>query len=115
MKTTENNLWNHAVLTIYWRADRHQESHSVVYKRPTEENPCPDLPVKVRGCLSTAARYSCQDEEALKGLRRVSDPAFLLKHKEELEKYWQPLFEHLSEQEDDEDDYDDDGKYDAWA
>jgi hypothetical protein len=32
-----------------------------------------------------------------------------------LEKYWQPLFEHLSEQEDDEDDYDDDGKYDAWA
>ena len=38
-----------------------------------------------------------------------------MKHKEELEKYWQPLFEHLSEQEDDEDDYDDDGKYDAWA
>ena len=54
MKTTENNLWNHAVLTIYWRADRHQESHSVVYKRPTEENPWPDLPVKVRGCLSTS-------------------------------------------------------------
>jgi hypothetical protein len=72
-------------------------------------------PMEIAELWLRAARYSCQDEEALRGLSRVSDPAFLLKHKEELEKYWQPLFEHLSEQEDDEDDYDDDGKYDAWA
>lgn len=72
-------------------------------------------PMEIGELWLRAARYSCQDEEALRGLSRVSDPAFLLKHKEELEKYWQPLFEHLSEQEDDEDDYDDDGKFDAWA
>ena len=72
-------------------------------------------PTEIAELWLRAARYYYEDEEALKGLRRVSDPAFLLKHKEELEKYWQPLFEHLSEQEDDEDDYDDDGKYDAWV
>ena len=54
MNTTENNQWNHAILTIYWRADRHEESHSFAYKRPTEDNPCPEHPVKVGGCLSTA-------------------------------------------------------------
>ena len=62
-----------------------------------------------------AARYSPDDEDILRKLRAVGDPAFLLRHKSELEQYWQPLFEHLSEQEADEDDHDDDGKYDAWA
>jgi hypothetical protein len=54
MNIAENNLWNHAIVTIYWRADRHEESHSITYKRPTEENPFPDHPVKVGGCLSTS-------------------------------------------------------------
>jgi hypothetical protein len=40
----------------------------------------------------------------------VSDPAFLLKHKEELEKYWQPLFATLDEDKDD-----DDGRWDAYV
>lgn len=39
-----------------------------------------------------AARYSPQDDDAIAGLSRVSNPAFLLKHKEELERYWMPLF-----------------------
>lgn len=59
-----------------------------------------------------AARYSPHDEDALKGLRRVSDPAFLLKHKEELERYWKPLFAKLADEEEREDD---DGRWDAWT
>ena len=42
-----------------------------------------------------AARYSPDDEDALRGLRRVSDPAFLLRHKEELERYWEPVFKEV--------------------
>ncbi len=42
-----------------------------------------------------ACRYSHDDEDCLKGLSRVDDPAFLLKHKEELERYWMPLFPRL--------------------
>ena len=57
-----------------------------------------------------AARYTSDDEEALRGLSRVSDPAFLLKHKEELERYWQPLIRQLEEEKPD-----DDGRYDAWT
>lgn len=56
-----------------------------------------------------ASRYSTDDEDALRGLSRVSDPAFLLKHKEELEHYWQPLISQLEEEPDD------DGRYDAWV
>ena len=63
-----------------------------------------------------AARYSPDDEDALRGLRRVSDPAFLLRHKEELERYWQPKFEALAaEEEPEEDPVDDDGRFDAWV
>jgi hypothetical protein len=42
-----------------------------------------------------AARYNPDDENALWGLRRVSDPVFLLHHKEELERYWQPKFKEV--------------------
>lgn len=60
--------------------------------------------------LLRAVRYSPANEDALSRLSRVGDPAFLLKHKSELEKYWQPLFRQSLE-----DDRDDDGRYDAWA
>lgn len=40
-------------------------------------------------------RYSPKDTECLIRLSRVDDPAFLLKHKEELERYWMPLFPRL--------------------
>jgi len=46
-----------------------------------------------------AARYSPSDDDALYYLQRVSDPAFLLKHKEELERYWMPLFKELPPEE----------------
>lgn len=58
-----------------------------------------------------AARFSPADEDTLSHLRRVSEPAFLLKHKRELEKYWHPLFTQLLGDDCD----DDDGRYDAWA
>ncbi|MBQ6749571.1 MAG: hypothetical protein IJR02_02240 [Bacteroidaceae bacterium] len=58
-----------------------------------------------------AARYRPDDEEALSELRRVDDPAFLVRHKEEMERYWMPLFEKLPEEELD----DDDGRFDAWT
>ena len=67
-------------------------------------------PMEIGELWLRAARYSSQDEDALKGLSRVSDPAFLLKHKEELEKYWQPLFAILDEDKDD-----DDGRWDAYV
>jgi tetratricopeptide (TPR) repeat protein len=67
-------------------------------------------PMEIGELWLRAARYSSQDEDALKGLSRVSDPAFLLKHKEELEKYWQPLFATLDEDKDD-----DDGRWDAYV
>ena len=56
-----------------------------------------------------AARYYPDNEDALRGLSRVSDPAFLLKHKVELEHYWQPLIKQLEEKPDD------DGRFDAWV
>lgn len=64
-----------------------------------------------------AARYSPHDEETLRGLQRVCDPAFLLKHKGELEQYWQPLFAERSDEEEPEEDetMDDDGRFDAWT
>lgn len=60
-----------------------------------------------------AARYLPDDEDALRALSRISDPAFLLHHKEEIETYWQPLFTQLAEKE--EEGPGDDGRYDAWA
>ena len=77
-----------------------------------------------------AARYAPYNEEALYYLQHVNDPAFLLKHKEELERYWQPLFpqEPISPESSTIDSKpwtpidpsdiikdDDDGRYDAWA
>lgn len=59
-----------------------------------------------------AARNSPHDEDALRGLRRVSSPLFLLRHKEELERYWEPLFAKLADEEEREDD---DGRWDAWT
>ena len=38
------------------------------------------------------ARYDPDDCDALRGLAHVSDEAFLLRHKEELGKYWKPRF-----------------------
>lgn len=58
-----------------------------------------------------AARYCPDDEEALRGLQRVNDPTFLLRHKRELERYWQPLIQQLGDEETE----DDDGRFDAWA
>ena len=37
-------------------------------------------------------RHDPSDKSALSRLKRQSDPAFLLQHKEEIERYWQPLF-----------------------
>ncbi|MBP5770104.1 MAG: hypothetical protein J6W75_01940 [Bacteroidaceae bacterium] len=68
-------------------------------------------PTEIGELALKAARYCPDDEEALSELRRVDDPAFLLRHKEEMERYWMPLFEQLPEEELD----DDDGRYDAWA
>ena len=58
-----------------------------------------------------AARYSPNDNEALQELQRADDPAFLLKYKDELQKYWQPRFPQFEEDEVDEDD----GRYDAYV
>lgn len=60
-----------------------------------------------------AARYLPDEEEALHRLKSCNDEAFLLRHKEELETYWQPKFTQLVTQEEKEDE--DDGRYDAWA
>lgn len=64
------------------------------------------------------ARYIPDDEDALYYLQRVNDPAFLLKHKDELEQYRQPRFKttETDQEEADDTDYDeDDGRYDAYA
>lgn len=57
-----------------------------------------------------AARYNPGDDDLLRDLQAASDPAFLLKHKAELERYWYPLMaERLA-------DIDvDDGRYDAYV
>lgn len=62
-----------------------------------------------------AARYSPDNEDALRGLRRVSDPAFLLRHKNELEMYWVPKYNEVLGTDTSEDEEDDDGRFDAWA
>lgn len=46
-----------------------------------------------------AARYLPSDEDTLYYLQRVSDPDFLLRHKDELERYWQPRFKELPPEE----------------
>lgn len=50
--TNDNNTWNVAVLMIDWRADRHQEAHSIEFERPTADNPQPEYPVVVGQVLS---------------------------------------------------------------
>ncbi len=68
-----------------------------------------------------AVRNSGGDEDALRGLRRQSDTTFLLHHKEEIEKYWQPMYAQLTDNdandpsEEDNAGDEDDGRYDAWA
>ena len=52
MNTTEQKTWTTAVLSIYWRADRHQEHHSIEFERPREDNPEPQYPVVVGEVLS---------------------------------------------------------------
>jgi len=56
-----------------------------------------------------AARYSPFDEDILEELQYSDDPAFLLRHKEELERYWQPLLKQLNEMNEE------DGRYDAYV
>ena len=46
--------------------------------------------------LLQAARYAPSDTKVLSELRQVDDPAFLLRHKDEMERYWMPLFETLA-------------------
>ena len=46
-----------------------------------------------------AARYLPSDEDTLYYLQRVSDPDFLLRHKEELERYWKPRFKEMPPEE----------------
>ena len=46
-----------------------------------------------------AARYLPSDEDTLYYLQRVSDPAFLLRHKDELERYWKPRFKPMPPEE----------------
>lgn len=60
-----------------------------------------------------AARYLPTDEDAILGLSRVHDSAFLLRHKDEWQRYWQPRIKEVC-------DCqlvinDDDGRFDAWA
>ncbi len=73
------------------------------------------LPLSPTECAELwlkAARYMPHDTDVLRGLQRADDDAFLLKHKDELEKYWYPLFETLT----DEDDYEeDDGRNDPYV
>lgn len=47
-----NNTWNVAVLNIDWQADRHDESHSIEFERPTADNPHPEHPVEAGQMLS---------------------------------------------------------------
>lgn len=57
-----------------------------------------------------AARYCPGDDDLLRDLQMASDPAFLLKHKAELDQYWHPLMEErLSDMDVD------DGRYDAYV
>ena len=49
----EKKTWTRATLSIDWRADRHSESHSIEFERPTAENPSPEFPVVVGEILST--------------------------------------------------------------
>ena len=62
-----------------------------------------------------AARYSPTDDDALYYLQRVSEPAFLLRHKDELERYWKPRFKEIPPEEEEDAEDEDDGRYDAWA
>ena len=58
------------------------------------------------------ARFLPHDEASLLTLERADDPAFLLRHKEELERYWWAAIAALQG----EDDYeDDDGRFDAYV
>ena len=70
-----------------------------------------------------AVRYSPYNEKALRSLSRQTDTVFLLHHKDELERYWQPLFRQLPELPSDssspdghlDHEDDDDGRYDAYV
>jgi len=50
--TNDSKTWSVAILNIDWRADRHMESHSIEFERPTVDNPYPQYPVAVGQLLS---------------------------------------------------------------
>jgi hypothetical protein len=49
---TEKKTWTKLMLSVYWRADRHTEGHTIEFERPTEENPRPIHPIVAGGVLS---------------------------------------------------------------
>ncbi len=51
-----------------------------------------------------AVRYDSEDRDSLLALGRADDPAFLLKYKSELEKYWQPRIGQARQETDDDKD-----------
>lgn len=59
--------------------------------------PEPLTPTDIAELWLRAARYNPHNEESLRGLKRQSDPAFLLRHKDELQRYWEPKFQELHE------------------
>lgn len=73
MNTTENTKWNVAVLNISWRADRHEESHSIEFERPTDDNPSPEYPVVKGGILSDARLPMSSEWGALFASVKVKD------------------------------------------
>ena len=52
MEMTDKKTWTHAELCVDWRADRHDECHSIDFERPTKENPQPEYPVVAGEVLS---------------------------------------------------------------
>lgn len=50
-----------------------------------------------------AARYLPSNDDALYYLQHVSDPNFLLRHKDELERYWKPRFKEMPAKGEDDD------------
>lgn len=60
-----------------------------------------------------AARYLPTDEDAIRGLSRVRDSAFLLRHKDEWQRYWLPRIKEVCGNQIAIND--DDGRFDAWA
>ena len=73
MNTSDKMKWNVAVLNINWRADRHNESHSIEFEVPTADNPTPEYPVEKRKLLSIARLPMSSSWGALFATVRVKD------------------------------------------